>query len=108
MATTVTQTARRDGWITVAFDASAAESADLLAACSADTYFEIKDFVVTLSVAGTFSLLANTAALTGAMPLAAGVPLMLPSVHGVEATKLNYTAATGLAKGSFLYKIKPT
>lgn len=110
MATTVETTQQKDGWIQASFDQSAAEAGTLVADPGDGCRVRIKDFVATMSAAGTLTLLSGaTTNLIGVMPMAAGVPLVLPGeIECAPSEVLTLTTVTTAAKGGFKYKIVTT
>lgn len=106
MATTIVTIPRSDGWVECSFDQGAAEAADLVADPGDGLRIYVKDFVATMSAAGTLKLESGTDDLIPTMPMVAGVPLVVPSMECAKSAKLAVTSGTTAAKGRFLYKVR--
>lgn len=107
MAVTIESLGDGAGWILASFDMSAAGTETLLADPGDGRAYEIKDFVVSLAAAGTFTLTIGSVNLTGVMNLASGTPLYLFQNSPVKLTAseaLSIITATGAGKGAFRYR----
>lgn len=112
MATTLVDTARKDGKIHRSFSQSAAE-ASALVADPVNGRIVVYRILLVMDGDGTADLLSGTATLTGVLTLKGGSGLVIngtqdePLFECANSEALNLTTVTAGAKGFILYAVKP-